>query len=474
VLVCTRGRGSLVTQCVRTILAALGTDDELLVVDADPPGESGPPMQPDDPRCRWISAPQPGKSRQLNLGIREARNDILVITDDDCMVAPGWIAGMAHSFLEGDVGIAFGRVEGLTRLSGPRPETPLPGPARRDMWRFSHGAAMAVRRQAALQAGGFDERLGPGTPLHGEEADLLLRIESAGWRCFVADAPPVQHVEWRTAAEDLRNLVVYERGGGAWVGAAIRRGSPSAAGPVITRLRYQCGHLQTPGVFTLRAEIAFCSGLAAGLRLRPRRFLHGTEDQSAARPASEPGIGLTGSRPVESFPWPSVTGRRCLCLTEDERVPEELERRQASEVTILRPAEAAVEDLTAGKLGRFDLVVAHDLAGAKEPGRWLGALAAVCDSHLMSIERIHLGLTLLGRGHPYVARDRRQEQRLVMNGAAHRRLLEAADLQIQLLARPWIVHESGGQRYAERAILTRPANSRAAGDEALTQDDSDA
>lgn len=448
VIVCTRDRGQLLTECVREIMADLRTHDELIVVEAQSVGIPDLATRHEDPRLRWIAAAQPGKSRQLNLGIRHAHNKVVVITDDDCLVPAGWISAMAEPFLERDVGIAFGSVDGLTRLPGPAPELPGPGPAPADVWRFSHGAAMAIRRQAVIDAGGFDERLGPGARVHGEEADLMLRMHSAGWRCFVADAPPVRHVEWRTPGEEVRNRLVYERGAGAWVGAAIRRGSASAAATIVSRLRYQGAHLRTPGAFALRAEIAFCSGVATGLGLTPRRFLPAADQQ--APPASKPHV--IGARPIERLPWPGVYGRRCLCLANDEQLAFELDRRQAGEVTVLRPRDTGLGDLTASQIGRFDLVVAHDLAGADEPVRWLRALASICDSHLLSIERIHLWLTLLGRRRPYVARH------AVMNGSAHRRLLEAAGLEVQLAGRPWIVRDAGGHRYAERAILTRPAN----------------
>jgi glycosyltransferase involved in cell wall biosynthesis len=455
VLVCTRDRTELVTQCVRAILASLRAEDEVIVVDAGSGGVPDAMARLEEPRLRWITTPLPGKTRQLNLGIRHAHNEVIAITDDDCLIAPGWISAMAAPFLERDLGLAFGPTEGLSRLPGAPPETPPPGPAPTAMWRFSHGAAMAVRRAAAIDAGGFDERLGPGTRLPGgEEADLLLRMQSRGWRCFVADAPAIRHVEWRTSSQEVRNLLVYERGAGAWIGAAIRRGSPTALPAIMTRLRYQCAHLRTPGVFALRAEIAFCSGLAYGLRLTSRRFLKALDETPDPRPPADPSAG---ARPIERIPWPSVYGRRCLCLTEQQWLPGELNRRRASEVVVLNPRDATVDELTLPALGRFDLVVAHDLAGASDPVRLLRALAAVCEFQLLSIERIHLWLTLLGRRKPYVARDRGQRP-FVMNGAAHRRMLAAGGFEVQVIARPWIVRNGAGGRYAERAILTHPAN----------------
>src|SRR3546814_4062134 len=91
---------------------------------------------------------------------------------------------------------------------------------------------MALRRHAAIEVGGFDERLGPGAPLHGEEHDLVLRLYEAGWQGVVADAPVVEHLDWRDDSERLANLLVYSRGAGAFLGAALRR-SPKAAAPLV-------------------------------------------------------------------------------------------------------------------------------------------------------------------------------------------------------------------------------------------------
>ena len=448
-LVCTRGRDQLITPCLEAAVAALGDDDELIVVEAETEAARDVIVQLGDSRCRWIPVPVPGKSRQLNLGIQAAGNEIVLITDDDCRIAPGWVEAMVEPFLEEDVGIAFGSVIGLSRLPGNPPEPPPPGPAPPDMWRFSHGAAMAIRRAAAVGAGGFDERLGPGTPLHGEEADLLLRIESAGWRCFVADAPPVQHLEWRTNAEDLRNLLVYERGGGAWIGAALRRGAPIPIRATLTRLGYQTSHLRRPSPFSLRAEWAFCSGLVAGLRLKPLRFLQPTASPAKARRAA-----FSTEAELARLPWPSIHGRRCLCLTSDQRLARELSRRGAGDLVRLEPARAMPEQLTESTIGRFDVVVADGLLAEEEPLRWLHAVAAICDSHLLSIERLHAWLTILGRRSPYAipARDGRDRS---INGSFQRQQLENVGFRIQLVSEPYLLRPAGGPWQLERAVLAR-------------------
>ena len=251
VLVCTRDRGDLLARCLDAIRADLAPGDELLVVDA-------------------ADVPVPGKSRQLNAGLRAASSELVVITDDDCLVPPGWVAAMAAAVGAEGVAAAFGPVHGLSARAGaPPPRQVAPGPAPLATWEYAHGAAMAVRRGAAVAVGGFDEALGPGAAAHGEEHDLALRLLEAGHGVVVAAAPPVEHVGWRSADEDAANVLVYERGAGAVVGRALRRAPRQRWRYAALRLRYQAQRFRSRREQPWRSLVAFAGGVAYGLR-RPR------------------------------------------------------------------------------------------------------------------------------------------------------------------------------------------------------------
>jgi hypothetical protein len=132
---------------------------------------------------------------------------------------------------------------------------------------------MAVRRRAAEDAGGFDERLGPGTPACGEDHDFVVRVRERGWRVAIAAAEPAEHVEWRGAEEDRRNALAYERGGGAVVGAAMRR-SARGGWPILrARLAYQRAVFGWNRSFGAPALVAFASGFAYGLTLERREWI---------------------------------------------------------------------------------------------------------------------------------------------------------------------------------------------------------
>jgi glycosyltransferase involved in cell wall biosynthesis len=272
VVVCTRGRAELLDQALASLDGALDERDELLVVEADGAAAADAVARLTS-SARHLIAPRPGKSRQLNQGLRAATRSVVVMTDDDCRVALGWVAAMAEPFTDPAVGVVFGNVVGLSGVRDVAVPALPPGEPPGVTWEYANGAAMAVRRAAALAIGGYDERLGPGAPVHGEEHDLVLRLQAAGWRVRIADAPPVEHLEWRDASETRHNLLVYSRGAGAFVGLAVRRTPRGGLRLLARRTRYQATlwrHAGTEGrLFGPATSWAFARGLVHGLRLKP-------------------------------------------------------------------------------------------------------------------------------------------------------------------------------------------------------------
>lgn len=275
-LVCTKDRSSLLEGCLSALASSLGGEDELIVVES---GESGAAaalagLGSSGPAWRCIGSDRAGKSHQLNLGIRAAKGELLVLTDDDVRVERSWVDQMVEPFANPSVGLVCGRVHGMSRAPGfDRPHQVPNGTAPFETWTFAHGAAMAVRTEAAWQAGGFDERLGPGRNAVGEDHDFLLRVRERGWGIVVSSAPTAVHVDWRSPEANRANAVAYERGGGAIVGAAIRRRAPERWRLLERRLAYQRSLFRVNRRFAGAGLVAFAGGLLYGLALPPRTWL---------------------------------------------------------------------------------------------------------------------------------------------------------------------------------------------------------
>jgi hypothetical protein len=67
------------------------------------------------------------------------------------------------------------------------------------------GFALAVRRDALREVGGFDERF---SPAGGEEIDLCFSLRTKGWSLGVVPCPEVEH-EWGISARSQRQRVEW-------------------------------------------------------------------------------------------------------------------------------------------------------------------------------------------------------------------------------------------------------------------------
>jgi GT2 family glycosyltransferase len=133
-----------------------------------------------NPRIRMIDASaRPGAAAARNMGVKEARGDLLAFCDADDVVRPGWVRAMCAALGHGDLvaGVFdFGILEG-------DPGSPLVPAATRQLGflPFGLGANLGVRREAFEAVGGFDEGLSPE-----EDVDLCWRLQLAGYRLEIA------------------------------------------------------------------------------------------------------------------------------------------------------------------------------------------------------------------------------------------------------------------------------------------------
>jgi glycosyltransferase involved in cell wall biosynthesis len=139
-----------------------------------------------------------GKSKALNLAIKNARGEVLLFTDDDVEPAPDWIEKMATPLLSGISDAVAGRIVLSEKLRRPW-LTPYHGVFL--AWTEPVGespdligASMGIRKAVFDVIGPFDERLGPGASGFGEEALLCRQMREIGMRIHpVTDTHVVHH-----------------------------------------------------------------------------------------------------------------------------------------------------------------------------------------------------------------------------------------------------------------------------------------
>jgi GT2 family glycosyltransferase len=151
-----------------------------------------------------------GLAAARNLGLREARGDLLLFLDDDCVISRSYLTETAARFAADDRPVLRG---GRVALGDPA-DAPLTirnslclerlG-EHRDPGGFILGCNMAIPRAVAGKVGLFDERFGAGGLLRAaEDTDYVLRAQLAGVTIEYVPDMTVYHHHGRRTPRDVR------------------------------------------------------------------------------------------------------------------------------------------------------------------------------------------------------------------------------------------------------------------------------
>ena len=120
VVVAARNEAERIAGCLRALLAQNYPQDryEIIVVDdgsTDGTGHIVREFSGEAVSVRLLRTEGSGsKKAALSLGVAEARGEVILATDADCQVGPGWIRGMASHFADG-----VGMVIGFSQIGSP-------------------------------------------------------------------------------------------------------------------------------------------------------------------------------------------------------------------------------------------------------------------------------------------------------------------------------------------------------------------
>ena len=263
VLVATRDRAKALRECIASLLACSCPSFEVIVVD-----QSATPVDlAANPRLRVLHSRTAGKASALNLGLKEARGNILAFTDDDCTVPTGWIRrGVERLRAQPDVGLIFGALTAAPHdpATSLIPSFMPPGfevhrGVAAAQVRAGAGANMFASRALFDAIEGFDALLGPGALFRScEEFDLYYRTLAAGFAVIRDPDNPVVHWGARSIVDGSGERLIRDY----WFGEGAVLGKHSRARDL------QAVRL---GLGTFALELKFAAG---GLvRLRGRRNL---------------------------------------------------------------------------------------------------------------------------------------------------------------------------------------------------------
>jgi mycofactocin system glycosyltransferase len=204
----------------------------------------------------------PGTARDA--GLERVRTPLVAFVDADVTLPDGWLDGLLPHFADPRVALVAPRVvtpAGRSlRSRYESTHSPLdlgPEPARiRAGTRVSYvpTAAVVCRMTALREVGGFDHGL-----THGEDVDLVWRLDEAGWRCRYEPAVEVVHPARATWTAWLLQRMDY--GASA---APLARRHPGALAPVRTSgWSALCWALTAAG----RPFLGFATGIGTAVAL---------------------------------------------------------------------------------------------------------------------------------------------------------------------------------------------------------------
>lgn len=246
VVLCTRDRPEDLAVALDSLLRQDYPDFEVVVVDNAPTTDATTITVAAlaDPRVRVVTEPVPGLSNARNAGVAAARHEWIAFTDDDVIVDEHWLRGIARGIRpHGRPGQAVGAVTGLvvaaelrtpsqawfeSRVSWSDSLAPRVFDVRRPpddvalfpfrVGAYGTGANFAVHRRVLAEVGGFDPRLGAGSPaLGGEDIDFFYRLVVRGHQLSYEPSALVWHRHRDSPAALRAQAVGYGRGFSSWL-----------------------------------------------------------------------------------------------------------------------------------------------------------------------------------------------------------------------------------------------------------------
>jgi glycosyltransferase involved in cell wall biosynthesis len=249
---------------------------------------------------QYLTQPRLGLSASRNLALETASTSLLAVTDDDCAPDPGWVRSIEAVF-SGNMAVAA--VTGPIMPLGPQPPGTYAVSLRESMsaidhtwpslpWAVGSGANFAAPCAFLRAKGGWDERLGAGSPgRSAEDADLIYRILRGGDTVRYEPAAVVRH-EWQTHARRRATRWSYGYGLGALCGLWLGRGDLFALRMLAAYARLQVGHLAGAARRRDRGDVAqfwlalasLPPGFSYGLRAARNNSHRAVPDPDAPRP----------------------------------------------------------------------------------------------------------------------------------------------------------------------------------------------
>lgn len=162
---------------------------EVIVTDDSKEGTASKLIENNYPWVKWIAGPKKGPAANRNNGVKHAKGNWLIFTDDDCLPTAGWLKAYKTAI---ESNKQFKVFEGLTDTDKPKEKFNQQAPVNLkggNLWSCN----FAIEKNFFEALGGFDEAF-PYAVM--EDTDFKNRILQETGILFLPDAKVVH--PWRT------------------------------------------------------------------------------------------------------------------------------------------------------------------------------------------------------------------------------------------------------------------------------------
>ncbi|MAS96822.1 MAG: glycosyl transferase [Verrucomicrobiales bacterium] len=273
VIVCTYKGSATLVECLDSLSALDYPDYEIFLVN-DGKDERVHEVASSYDKVRRVPIERAGLSVARNYGVEGARGEIIVYTDDDCIVEPDWLQWVALAFHENPNAGCVGGPNLPPKPTTTRQAVIAAGPGSASHVLLSDtkaehipGCNLAVRRDVFDEVEGFD----PEFRTAGDDVDFCWRVMKAGYDLGFHPAAFVWHYRRATISAYLRQQIGYGKaeallmknhgdrfrnlGGAAWNGQVYEPAYPGGQVLYHGRYGYEPFQLVYPSPDSVYAEI---------------------------------------------------------------------------------------------------------------------------------------------------------------------------------------------------------------------------
>lgn len=226
VIVCTLGKRNTLTATIRSILYNTVKPYELLIIHQGKINirQILSRLHNRSTKIKYVHASKLNVSNAKNIGIKYAKGDVLMFTDDDCIADVLWIKNCLNHFNKNPTSLCLtGMVKPYQTAKG---NSIFPGANFVKQFTFTANIKEAIpyrdtgignnisfRKRVFQKIGLFNINLGPGTiSKSAEDTDIINRMLEYDIPISYSPNVIIYHNKWLTQYEEIVQQAIYSRG----------------------------------------------------------------------------------------------------------------------------------------------------------------------------------------------------------------------------------------------------------------------